>query len=37
VNYGKAKGSEVKSLSEQIKKSILDKFGVALETEVNIL
>ncbi|MEY4273130.1 MAG: UDP-N-acetylmuramate dehydrogenase [Bacteroidota bacterium] len=37
VNYGKAKGSEVKLLSEQIKKSILDKFGVALETEVNIL
>ncbi len=37
VNYGHAQGSEIKTLSEQIKKSILDKFGVNLETEVNIL
>ncbi|MEN9729911.1 MAG: UDP-N-acetylmuramate dehydrogenase, partial [Bacteroidota bacterium] len=37
VNYGHAKGSEIQMLSEQIKKSILEKFGVVLETEVNIL
>ena len=37
VNYGHAKGVEIQTLSEQIKKSILEKFGVVLETEVNIL
>jgi UDP-N-acetylmuramate dehydrogenase len=37
VNYGQAKGNEIQMLSEQIKKSILEKFGVVLETEVNIL
>ncbi len=37
VNYGHAKGSEIQALSEQIKKSIVAKFGVSLETEVNIL
>ena len=37
VNYGHAKGAEIQTLSEQIKKSILEKFGVVLETEVNIL
>ena len=37
VNYGQAKGNEIQMLSEQIKKSIFEKFGVVLETEVNIL
>ena len=37
VNYGEAKGEEILALSEEIKKSIKDKFGVTLETEVNIL
>ena len=37
VNHGHAQGSEIQALSEQIKKSIFEKFGVALETEVNIL
>jgi len=37
VNYGEAKGEEILALSEEIKKSILDIFGVVLETEVNIL
>ena len=36
VNYGEAKGEEILALSEEIKKSILDTFGVVLETEVNI-
>ena len=37
VNYGNATGGEILALSEEIKKSILDTFGVVLETEVNIL
>jgi UDP-N-acetylmuramate dehydrogenase len=37
VNYGHATGTQIKELSEQIKASVLAKFGVPLETEVNIL
>lgn len=37
VNYGGAKGEEVKNLSEAIKASVLEKFGIQLETEVNII
>lgn len=37
VNYGEATGTEILALSEEIKKSIVDTFGVDLETEVNIL
>lgn len=37
VNFGEATGSEILALSEEIKKSIVDTFGVDLETEVNIL
>lgn len=37
VNYGKATGAEIALLSENIRASILRKFGVKLEGEVNIL
>lgn len=37
VNYGHATGHQILTLSEQIKKSIFEKFGIPLETEVNIL
>lgn len=36
VNLGDAKGSEVLALAEQIQQSVLEKFGVALEREVNV-
>ncbi len=36
VNYGAAKGSEILSLSEKIKTSVAEQFGVMLHTEVNI-
>jgi len=37
VNYGKGKGHKIWELSEDIKKSIYDKFGIELEREVNII
>ena len=35
VNYGNASGQEIFDFSEKIKQSVLDKFGVELEREVN--
>jgi UDP-N-acetylmuramate dehydrogenase len=37
VNYGNAKGEEILDLSEEIKASVLKKFGIVLQTEVNII
>lgn len=37
VNYGGAGGTEIAALSEEIRADILKKFGVSLESEVNIL
>jgi len=37
VNYGQAAGAEILQLAQQIQDSVHDKFGVFLETEVNIL
>lgn len=36
VNYGQATGADIYRLSEEIAASVLDRFGVALEREVNI-
>ncbi|MHB1688855.1 MAG: UDP-N-acetylmuramate dehydrogenase [Ignavibacteriaceae bacterium] len=37
VNLNDANGKEILELSNQIKKSILEKFGISLEEEVNIV
>jgi UDP-N-acetylmuramate dehydrogenase len=37
VNYGGAAGAEILSLAEQIRESVLDKFGISLEREVEIV
>jgi UDP-N-acetylmuramate dehydrogenase len=37
VNYGKASGKEIFSLSEEIRKSVSEKFGIDLEREVEII
>lgn len=33
VNYGDAKGAEIKELAEEIQRSVANKFGIALEPE----
>jgi len=37
VNYGRATGREIFDMSEKIRSSVLEKFGIALEREVNCI
>jgi UDP-N-acetylmuramate dehydrogenase len=37
VNYGQATGAEILALSEDIRESVREKFGVELEREVNVI
>lgn len=37
VNYGKATGLEILALAQKLKESVFEKFGVALEMEVNVI
>ena len=37
VNYGNATGKEILELSKYVQKTILDKYNIAIETEVNVI
>ena len=37
VNYGNATGSEILDLAHEVQHAIFEKFGISIETEVNIL
>lgn len=37
VNYGGGKGTELKTLAEKIQLSVLEKYGITLHAEVNII
>jgi UDP-N-acetylmuramate dehydrogenase len=37
VNYGNASGKEIQQLAQKIQETVLDKFGVSLEIEVNVI
>jgi UDP-N-acetylmuramate dehydrogenase len=37
VNHGNARGEELRQLSEKIKASVQQQFGISLQVEVNIL
>jgi UDP-N-acetylmuramate dehydrogenase len=37
VNYGNAKGEQIKALAEEVQKSVAEKFGIQLQPEVNFI
>lgn len=37
VNYGNASGKEIYELAKKIQQTVLDKFGISLEIEVNVI
>ncbi len=37
VNYGNATGQEILNVSKDIQKTIFDKYGIAIEAEVNVI
>ncbi|MEZ0542614.1 UDP-N-acetylmuramate dehydrogenase [Fibrella arboris] len=37
VNYGRATGSDILALAQQVQASVLDKFGITINPEVNVL
>jgi len=37
VNYGNATGQEILELSRHVQKTVFDKYGIAIETEVNVI
>ncbi|MEX0996159.1 MAG: UDP-N-acetylmuramate dehydrogenase [Flavobacteriaceae bacterium] len=37
VNYGNATGAEILELSRKIKETVLERFGIAIEAEVNVV
>lgn len=37
VNYGNATGDDILNLSKLVQKTVFDKFGIAIEAEVNII
>ncbi len=37
VNYGKAKGQEIKDLADKVQQTVEEKFGITLSMEVNLM
>ena len=37
VNYGKAKGQEIKDLADKVQETVKEKFGITLSMEVNLM
>ncbi len=37
VNYGNASGQEILALSRYVQKTVFDKYGIAIEAEVNVI
>jgi len=37
VNYANATGKEIYDLSKRIQNAVVEKFGIPIETEVNII